>query len=332
MKQLEDPKTWQDSTHTQNINKKRAFLQKSIEEWEHFNHRIQDVDILLVIAEEEEDKDSFIECSKELKLLEKMAEKLELKVLFDEKIDPKNAYLSIYSGAGGTEACDWVSMLSRMYQRYTERQGYKISTLERTDGDEAGIKSITFHIEGPLVYGYLKSENGVHRLVRISPFDSNARRHTSFAAVSVWPEIDENIEIKVRTEDIKVDTYRAGGAGGQHINKTDSAVRMTHLSTGIVVQCQSERSQHANKDKAMKMLQSALYEREEEAKQKEKDKQNANKKANEWGSQIRSYIMHPYQMVKDHRTGFESGQVQKIMDGDLENFIAAFLKLKREEK
>ncbi len=288
--------------------------------------------MLLSMAQEESDEDSLVDCLKEIKHLEKVAENLELKILFDEEIDPKNAYLSIHSGAGGTEACDWVSMLSRMYQRYAESQNYKISTLERTDGEEAGIKSITFHVEGPLAYGYLKSETGVHRLVRISPFDSNARRHTSFAAVFTWPEIDENIEIEIRTEDIKVDTYRAGGAGGQHINKTDSAVRMTHTPTGIVVQCQSERSQHANRDKAMKMLRSALYEREVEARQKEKDEKNANKKSNEWGSQIRSYVMHPYQMVKDHRTGFESGQVQKIMDGDLENLIAAFLKLKKKEK
>ena len=211
------------------------------------------------------------------------------------------------------------------------KRGYKVEVLEMTSGEEAGIKSVTLNIQGPYAYGYLKAESGVHRLVRISPFDSNARRHTSFCSVFAWPEVDDDIDIEIRTEDLKVDTYRASGAGGQHVNTTDSAVRITHTPTGTVVQCQNQRSQHANRDTAMKMLRAALYEKEIEERNKEKDEMNSQKKANEWGSQIRSYVMHPYQMVKDHRTSEETSQVQDVMDGNLNDFIFSFLKFMKEE-
>jgi len=240
--------------------------------------------------------------------------------------DANSAYLSINSGAGGTEACDWADMLFRMYTRYAQNSGFKVEILDISHGEEAGIKSATIQIQGPFAYGFLKAENGVHRLVRISPFDSNARRHTSFASVFAWPEIDDEIEIEIRTEDLRIDTYRSSGAGGQHVNKTDSAVRMTHIPTGIVVQCQNQRSQHANRDKAMKMMKAALYEREVEERNKLKDEVESTKKANEWGSQIRSYVMQPYQLVKDHRTGYETSQVQDVMNGDLDAFIKSYLR------
>jgi peptide chain release factor 2 len=234
--------------------------------------------------------------------------------------------LSINSGAGGTESCDWAAMLLRMYTRYAEHHGYKVSVIEMTEGEGAGIKSCTLSVEGPYAYGYLKAESGVHRLVRISPFDSNARRHTSFASVFAWAEVDDDINIEIRPEDLRVETFRSSGAGGQHVNKTDSAVRMHHTPTGVVVSCQMERSQIQNREKALKMLKARLYELEVEKQNAEKDAMNAQKKANEWGSQIRSYVMHPYQMVKDHRTSFETNQVDDVMNGDLDSFIMAYLK------
>lgn len=242
------------------------------------------------------------------------------------ELDGNSCYLSINSGAGGTEACDWANMLNRMYNRYADRQGFKVDVLAMTDGEEAGIKSVTLSIQGPYAYGFLKAESGVHRLVRISPFDSNAKRHTSFASVFCWAEVDNDIEIEVKDEDLKIDTYRASGAGGQHINTTDSAVRITHQPTGIVVQCQNQRSQHANRDTAMKMLKAALYEKEVERRNAEKEEAESGKMANEWGSQIRSYVLHPYQMVKDHRTSHESGKTGDVLDGDLDGFIETFLK------
>lgn len=287
---------------------------------------MEDSLVLLEMAKEADDEASFQEVIRDTQALSAEIDDLELKKLLSGEMDANSAYLSINSGAGGTEACDWASMLLRMYTRYADKQGFKAEVLEMTDGDGAGIKSVTLQIQGPYAFGFLKAESGVHRLVRISPFDSNARRHTSFASVFAWPEVDDEIKIDIKTEDLKVDTYRAGGAGGQHVNKTDSAVRITHIPTGIVVQCQNERSQHANRDRAMKMLRAALYEKELEEKQKELDKLNSTKRANEWGSQIRSYVMHPYKMVKDHRTDFETSQVQDIMDGYIQPFINAYLK------
>jgi peptide chain release factor 2 len=311
------------------INRDIAVNEKTCQQWNDLNSKIEDVSVLLDMAEEEADEPLFIEAIEELKSLELIIKELELKKLLDGETDINSTFLSINSGAGGTEACDWAGMLLRMYTRYAEKNGYKVEFLEQTSGEEAGIKSVTLNIKGPYAYGYLKAESGVHRLVRISPFDSNARRHTSFASVFAWPEVDDDIEIEIRTEDVKVDTYRASGAGGQHVNTTDSAVRMTHIPTGIVVQCQNQRSQHANRDTAMKMLRAALYEKELEERNKEKDQMNSQKKANEWGSQIRSYVMHPYHMVKDHRTLEETSQVQDVMDGYLNDFIFSYLKFKK---
>ena len=259
--------------------------------------------------------------------LEKLSEDLELKRILNGELDAHSTYLSINSGAGGTESCDWAQMLMRMYLRYAQDQGFTTEVLEQTEGDEAGIKSVTLRIQGPYAYGYLKAETGVHRLVRVSPFDSNARRHTSFASVFAWAEVDDSIEIGVKNEDIRVDTYRASGAGGQHVNRTDSAVRMTHTPTGTVVQCQSERSQIQNRERCMKMLKAALYEKELEKRNKEKDEVNAQKQANEWGSQIRSYVLHPYKMIKDHRTNHEVSAVEKVLDGELQEFMTAFLRM-----
>lgn len=310
----------------QKINQDISTLEKICGQWQNLKTRTDDALLMLEMAQEAEDEDTFQEVSQEILRLNSEMDELELKRLLDGETDMNSSFLSINSGAGGTEACDWASMLLRMYVRYAEKNGYRVEVLEMTEGDGAGIKSVTLHIQGPYAYGYLKAESGVHRLVRISPFDSNARRHTSFASVFAWPEIDDTIEIEIKTEDLKIDTYRAGGSGGQHVNKTDSAVRITHIPTGIVVQCQNERSQHANKDRAMKMLKAAMYEREMEEKQKEIDKMNSTKRANEWGSQIRSYVMHPYQLVKDHRTDRETSQTQDVMDGDLQPFINTYLK------
>lgn len=310
----------------QSLNQEIRFLQKSLQDYEELQSGISDAKVLLEMAVEASDEESFEEVKQEIEKFTKSYSELELNTLLNEESDANSCYLAINSGAGGTEACDWANMIFRMYQRYCEQQGYKIEILESTEGDSVGIKSVSMHIQGIYAYGNLKAETGVHRLVRISPFDSNARRHTSFASVFVWPEVDDSIEVEVRSEDLRVDTYRASGAGGQHVNRTDSAVRITHLPSNIVVQCQSERSQHANRDRAMKMLKAALYEKEMEERQKEKDALNSSKQAVEWGSQIRSYVMHPYKMVKDHRTNFESSQVDKVMDGAITDFIGSFLR------
>lgn len=273
-----------------------------------------------------EDEELFSELNTELKNLEERLENLKLETLLNGKYDSLNAILTLHAGAGGTEAQDWVSMLYRMYTMYAEKMGYKTTLLDILDGDEAGIKSVTFLVEGENAYGYLKSEKGVHRLVRISPFDANARRHTSFASLEVMPELDETPDIVIRPEDLKVDTYRSSGAGGQHVNKTESAIRITHIPTGIVVSCQTERSQIQNRETAMKMLYGKLAEMQE---QEELDKLSSIRgdiKKIEWGSQIRSYVFHPYNLVKDHRTGYETSNIQAVMDGDLQPFITDYLK------
>ena len=335
LKELEhraqNPELWKNPTEMQKVNSEKAIIERTCDQWNELNSKIDDASVLLDMAEEEGDEGSFLEAVSEVDSLNDVVAELELKKLLDGETDANSAFISINSGAGGTEACDWAGMLYRMYTRYAEQNGYKVDILELTSGDEAGIKSATLNIQGPYAYGYLKAESGVHRLVRISPFDSNARRHTSFASVFAWPEVDDDIEIEIKTEDLKIDTYRASGAGGQHINTTDSAVRITHAPTGIVVQCQNQRSQHANRDTAMKMLKAALYEKEVEERNKEKDEMNSQKKANEWGSQIRSYVMHPYQMVKDHRTSEETSQVQTVMDGALKDFIFSYLKFLKED-
>lgn len=324
--QTENPEVWNRPQEMQKLNQEKALLEKTIEVWRNLHQGVEDTGVLLEMADESQDEATFQEVKAEVLKLETLVDDLELKRMLSGETDPNSAYISINSGAGGTEACDWASMLMRMYLKYADRQDFKAEILEMTDGDEAGIKSVTIHIEGPYAFGFLKAESGVHRLVRISPFDSNARRHTSFASVFAWPEVDDSIEIEIKTEDLKIDTYRAGGAGGQHVNKTDSAVRITHMPTGIVVQCQNERSQHANRDRAMKMLKAALYEKELEERNKEKDAMNATKKANEWGSQIRSYVLHPYQLVKDHRTGHETSQSQSVLDGHMQDFVISYLR------
>jgi peptide chain release factor 2 len=287
------------------------------------------------MAVEADDEASLKEVTDEVSMLLEASKKMEVKTILKEPTDVCSAFLTINSGAGGTEACDWASILMRMYLMYADKQGFKTEILEQTDGEGAGIKSVTISIEGPYAYGYLKTEAGVHRLVRISPFDSNARRHTSFAAVFAWPEIDDEINIEIKSEDLKIETYRAGGAGGQHVNKTESAVRITHMPTGAVVQCQNQRSQVQNREKAMKMLKAALYELELQKRDEEKSKMNSQKKANEWGSQIRSYVLHPYQLVKDHRTSHETSQTSDVLAGRIQDFIEAELKaeaLKKLEK
>lgn len=322
----ENPDLWNKPVEMQKINKEKSLLEKAVQEYRVFQQRVDDVQVLMEMSHEAQDESTFQEVKSEVISLEKLVKDLELQRVLNGELDSNGTYLTINSGAGGTESCDWASMLMRMYLRYAEKQGYSTEILEMTEGEGAGIKSVTIHIQGPYAYGYLKAESGVHRLVRISPFDSNARRHTSFASVFAWAEVDDDIKIDLKMDEVKVDTYRASGAGGQHVNRTDSAVRMTHLPTGIIVQCQSERSQIQNREKAIKMLKAALYEKEVEARNKEKENLESQKMANEWGSQIRSYVMHPYHMVKDHRTDFETSQVDDVMDGDIGGFIMAFLK------
>lgn len=322
----ENPAIWSKPAELQKLNKEKSMLEKAVSEWTDLDQRLADVKVLLDMAIEAHDQDTFKEVVTELRSLQALVESLELKRILNGESDGNNTYLSINAGAGGTESCDWADMLLRMYTRYADKNGYSCEILDMTEGEGAGIKSCTLLISGEYAYGYLKGESGVHRLVRISPFDSNARRHTSFASVFVWPEVDDNIQIEVRPEDIEVETYRASGAGGQHVNRTDSAVRMRHKPSGIVVSCQTQRSQIQNREKALKMLKAALYEKELEKRNKEKDEMNATKKANEWGSQIRSYVMHPYHMVKDHRTGYTSSQVDDVMNGEFSDFIMSYLK------
>jgi peptide chain release factor 2 len=273
-----------------------------------------------------DDEDMIDFFNSELNLVEKEVEDLEVRRMLSHEMDAKNCYVSINAGAGGTESCDWASMLSRMYQRWMSRHDWKVEILDFVEGEVAGLKSITFKVEGPFAYGYCKAERGVHRLVRISPFDSNAKRHTSFASVDVSPDIDDDIEIEIRPEDIRIDTYRASGAGGQHVNKTDSAVRITHLSSGIVVSCQNERSQLNNKESCFKMLKAKLYEKEQLERESQLKNLSGEKKEIAWGSQIRNYVFHPYTLVKDTRTKVESGNVADVMDGNLDPFVVAYLK------
>jgi len=282
----------------------------------------------LIVIVDEKDEEDVKEIEISLRKLEKDIGALEFKSLMNNEVDRNSAILSIHAGAGGTESCDWASMLLRMYSMWADSNNYKTEIIDMLSGEEAGVKSVVMIIEGPYAYGYLKSERGVHRLVRISPFDSNKRRHTSFASVDVIPEIDDNIEIDINESDLRIDTYRSSGAGGQHVNVTDSAVRITHIPTNIVVQCQNERSQHKNKSTAMKVLKAKLYELKMEERRKELEAEYAKKQKIEWGSQIRSYVMHPYSMVKDHRTNQETSNVNAIMDGRIDEFIEAFLKWK----
>jgi peptide chain release factor 2 len=323
---VENPAMWEKPAEMQKLNKEKSLLDKTMAEWSSYHSRLEDAKVLLEMAAEGNDEASFAEVKAEIVVIEKIGQDLELNRILSGELDTHNTYLSINSGAGGTEACDWAQMLMRMYTRYADHHGYKVEILDMTEGEGVGIKSCTLLIEGPYAYGYLKAESGVHRLVRVSPFDSNARRHTTFASVFAWAEVDDDINIEVKPDEIRVETFRSSGAGGQHVNKTDSAVRMYHLPSGIIVSCQTQRSQIQNREKALKMLKAALYEKEVERQNAAKDAMNSVKKANEWGSQIRSYVMQPYQMVKDHRTNFETSQVHDVMDGDLDGFIMAYLK------
>lgn len=322
-----DPDFWNDQNAASSTLKKISDIKKRVEPWEDFFQNLSDLETLYQMAVEEKADEYEDEISETVKALNEQVDKLELLELLSGENDSCNAILNIHPGAGGTEAMDWASMLYRMFTRWAENRGYNIEILDWLDGEEAGIKNVTILIKGDNAYGFLKYESGIHRLVRISPFDSNARRHTSFASVYVTPDIEDEIEIDIKPEDLRVDTYRASGAGGQHVNKTDSAVRMTHLPTNIVVQCQSDRSQHKNRANAMKMLKAKLYEYYKKIKEEEQEKASPEKMDIAWGSQIRSYVFHPYTMAKDHRTKTESGNIQAVMDGDIDTFLDAELKM-----
>ncbi len=319
------PDFWSDPAQAAKIQKERGRLQYPIEGWNDCHGLYEEVEVLYQLAVEEDDHDTLAEAGTLLQRLEEKVAAFEVECMFSGPHDENNAMLTIHAGAGGTEAQDWAEMLLRMYLRWAEKKGFETEELDYLPGDEAGIKSVTIMVKGRYAYGYLRSEIGIHRLVRISPFDSSARRHTSFASVFVFPELDDTIEVEINEKDLRIDTYRASGAGGQHVNKTSSAVRITHLPTGIVVQCQNERSQHRNRDTAMKMLKARLYEREQELKRAEQQELEGEKKEIAWGSQIRSYVLQPYRLAKDHRTGCEIGNVDAVLDGDIDPFIKAFL-------
>ena len=316
---------WSDQDKAREVLQKKTKLTEALDKWDRFNNEINDIENLGSIALQEKDEQVLQVLAHELEPLSSAVGQEELKMMLNNEQDSLNAIISIHAGAGGTEAQDWAEMLLRMYLRWTEKKGFVTKIIDSLPGDEAGIKSVSFTVEGEYAYGYAKAEIGIHRLVRISPFDASARRHTSFASVFVYPEVNDEIKIEINEDDLRIDTFRAGGKGGQHVNKTDSAVRITHLPTGIVVQCQNERSQHQNKAMAMKYLKSRLYERELQLKNEKINEENKLKKDIAWGSQIRSYILHPYKMVKDHRTNLENNNANKVLDGDLDEFIQAYL-------
>ena len=323
--EMNQPEFWNDTERSTKINQKLGTLKNKLEHYEGLLSSADDIDAMMELAEEENDEDMVQEVGEELKILQEKAEALELETLMRGDYDDNNAILSLHAGAGGTEAQDWTQMLYRMYTRWTERHGFTYTIMDYQEADEAGIKSATIMIEGENAYGYLRGEHGVHRLVRVSPFDANARRQTSFASVEVMPDLPEDVEVEIRPEDIEMQVYRASGAGGQHVNKTSSAVRLIHKPTGIVVASQQERSQFQNKDNCMKMLRAKLVELQmQEKADKISDLKGVQLKI-EWGSQIRSYVFMPYQMVKDTRTAFETSNINGVMDGDLDGFINAYL-------
>ncbi len=317
---------WEDNNAAQKIIAEVNLLKAWVTPYKDLKQRFDNVKELLPEVDPAHDGEFFQSLLNELQEIDQTLSDLEVRRMLSGELDNKNCYLGINSGAGGTEACDWALMLSRMYQRWTTKRGWKVDVLDSVEGDVAGIKSVTFKISGPFAYGYCKAERGVHRLVRISPFDSNAKRHTSFASVDVTPEIDDDIDIEIKPDHIRVDTYRASGAGGQHVNKTDSAVRITHMPSGIVVSCQGERSQVQNKETCLKLLKAKLYEKELMERESKLKDIAGEKKEIAWGSQIRNYVFQPYTLVKDTRTKYEVGNIQAVMDGELDGFVNAYLK------
>ncbi|WP_188652982.1 peptide chain release factor 2 [Pontibacillus salipaludis] len=324
--QMSDPSFWDDQDTAQKVIGEVNGLKGYVHTFEEHVESLENLEVSYELVKEENDEELAEELEEDMKKLVEALNEFELQMLLSEPYDKNNAILELHPGAGGTESQDWASMLLRMYTRWAEERGFKVETMDYLPGEEAGVKSVTLNIQGHNAYGYLKAEKGVHRLVRISPFDSGGRRHTSFTSCEVMPEFNDEIDIEVRSEDLKVDTYRASGAGGQHVNTTDSAVRITHTPTNTIVTCQSERSQIKNREQAMKMLKSKLYQQEIERQQRELDEIRGEQKEIGWGSQIRSYVFHPYSMVKDHRTNKEVGNVQGVMDGDLDPFIDAYLR------
>jgi peptide chain release factor 2 len=322
---LAKPDSWEDRARCEALMKKKSLLTGRLNTINAIATLLEDCEVLLELAEEAGDEDSAKDAGDKLKEARAALMAEEIKRMLGGENDTLDAIVSIHPGAGGTEAMDWAGILFRMYQRWAESKGFKVEVIDYQPGEEAGIKSVTFELSGEFAYGYMKAESGVHRLVRISPFDAGARRHTSFASVLVYPDIEEDIDIEILDSDIRVDTFRASGAGGQHVNKTDSAIRITHLSTGIVTQCQSQRSQHKNKATALKVLKALLYEKKRAEDEAKKESFQKDKREITWGSQIRSYVLQPYQLVKDHRTGIDVGNVDRVLDGDIDSFIEGFL-------
>lgn len=317
---------WDNQEESQKATQALSMLRERVASFSSLGSFFDDVNVLLELGREEEDQEVALEVQEEIKKLQRRIEDIELEVILNGPYDQGNAIMALHAGAGGTEAQDWVEMLMRMYMRWAEKNDYKVTVVDLLPGDEAGVKSVTIEVVGSNAYGYMRPEKGVHRLVRISPFDAAGRRHTSFASVDVLPEAKEDLALQINPEDLKVDTYRSGGAGGQHVNKTDSAVRITHLPTGIVVQCQSERSQISNRNTAMKLLKAKLLDLEIKKKEAELSAMRGDQMDIAWGSQIRSYVFHPYSLVKDHRTGVEVGNVNAVMNGDIDVFISSFLR------
>ncbi len=321
---------WQkDKEEVSRISQRHVFLKERIDQWKRFHKETEDARLLAEMAFEENDQTTIKEVERDLSRISQEIKNLEFHLLLSDPDDKRNAIVAINAGAGGTEAQDWVQMLLRMYTRWCESKHFSVSVIDYLEGDEAGIKNVTLTVEGPYAYGYLKSEHGIHRMVRVSPFDATGRRHTTFASVSVYPEVDTDIKIEIEDKDIRIDTFRASGPGGQHVNKTSSAVRITHMPTGIVVQCQNEKSQHRNKDMALKVLRARLYELEKGKLEEKKQKIHETQKEIAWGSQIRSYVFNPYRLVKDHRTNVEVGNLEKVMDGDIDVFMDAFQRMKK---
>ncbi len=323
------PSFWErDQNEISRLSQSLSINKEKIEEWETISQQVDELKLLAEMSIEEGDESSLKEIYDDLRDMEKKVKRMEIRSLFRDPDDIRNAIVSINAGAGGTDAQDWVQMLLRMFLRWSENKGMQTRIIDSLPGEEAGLKSVTFTVTGPYAYGYLRSEHGIHRLVRISPFDATRRRHTSFASVSVYPEVDRDIKIEINEKDLRIDTFRASGPGGQHVNTTSSAVRIVHIPTGIIVQCQNEKSQHRNKEMAMKILRSRLYEMEKQRLEQKKKELHASQKEISWGNQIRSYIFNPYRLVKDHRTNLEIGDLDRVMDGDLDAFINAYLKMR----